>query len=195
MVVPLVRAIATAAAGATCLSSILLLDLRYVDHPDLLEHGVFDEAAHLLTAGMIAIALGAIRVPVRVAALLLGSIAIDIDHIPLILGMTDAPAGTSRPESHSLIPVIVLLLGAALDRRHRATWSSAALGVAAHLFRDLGTGTVLLGWPVSDRPIGISYESYIWGAMVLIPAAVCRTMFRHSTSRAPTVSSTAAGCT
>jgi len=185
------RAIGAMAVGAGGLVAIVVVDHVLLGDQALLQHGFYDEVAHLITGAIVAVALWALRVPVRGLAVLAGTVAIDLDHVPLILGIIHAPVGTSRPESHSLAPVALLLVVALLHRRRRALWLSFALGIGSHLLRDLGTGTVLLAWPLSVRPISVPYHSYITIMVALVTAAAVRAVAARPSTvpgrRAPVV--------
>src|SRR6266480_3929782 len=85
----------------------------------LLSTGLLDEVAHLATAALGLMVLAClVDAPRRFyVAALVASVAIDIDHIPLYLGLGD-PA--QRPVTHSLSTVAVFAVGGAASRRHRA---------------------------------------------------------------------------
>lgn len=129
-----------------------------------------DEPAHVATALLFLAVLGqnvARRywVPVAVAA-----VAIDVDHVPAALGWYFLTEGTSRPYTHSLLTlVVVLVIAAALRKQARYTGLAVLLGLAAHLFRDLATGKVALFWPLSDYGFHLPY---IWYAAAILFAAL-----------------------
>ncbi|MGH2559088.1 MAG: metal-dependent hydrolase [Thermomicrobiales bacterium] len=158
--------------GSLALIAIVLLDRGVVGHRPLVVHGIGDEGAHALTACLWIVGAGVAGVRVVPLAALLGATVIDLDHIPLILDWTSSPPGTSRPETHSLIVLGLLLLLAGWDRSRRMWWGSAALGVASHLWRDLGTGAVVLWWPYSSRAVGIPYGVYLVGVAAVFVGAV-----------------------
>jgi inner membrane protein len=148
-----------AAAAAVVLASDLLVRLREWPRPIA---GLFDETAHLAT-GVALLAASPRPVPRRHAAgVLAGSVLLDVDHVPEVFGKDLLRNGDSRPVPHSL-PIPALL---ARDRRTRAV----AVGVAAHLVRDLATGNgVQLLWPLTRRVYAIPYAAY---AALLAGAAV-----------------------
>lgn len=135
-----------------------------------------DWIAHLLTTALIVWGLvPGMRNRVLVPALI-ASVAIDIDHIPGRLGYGWLTAGTSRPYTHSLTTVVVLLLCAGLVRHARAPLLGVALGVASHLWRDLAEPVhagVALVWPISDGPCEVAQTVYLGSlaALALIAAA------------------------
>ena len=62
-------------------------------------------------------------------AALIASVAIDLDHIPLYLGLLGNYA--QRPVTHSLSTVAVFVVAAAVSRRHRAVLAGVATGAGA----------------------------------------------------------------
>ena len=69
--------------------------------------GIVDWIGHLAT-GVVLIAL--LRPPRRMAAaILVFSVVIDVDHLPLELGSDILTAGTPRPYTHSLLTLLVVL--------------------------------------------------------------------------------------
>jgi inner membrane protein len=135
-----------------------------------------DWIAHVLTTALIVWGLApGLRNRVLVPALV-ASVAIDVDHIPGRLGYDWLTAGTSRPYTHSLATVVVLLIGAGLVRSARAPLLGVALGVASHLWRDLAEPVhagVALVWPISDGRCEVPQAVYLGslGALALIAAA------------------------
>jgi len=131
---------------------------------------LLDWTDHLLTTLFI---VWALKPPVserQLVPALLASVVIDVDHVPGELGSHILTVGTSRPYSHSLTTVAMLLVLAAARRDWGAWESGAALGVASHLWRDLaeprGSGVALF-WPVSDRTITTPAAAYLISIAVL----------------------------
>ncbi len=126
--------------------------------------GPLDETAHLLTALLLLQALPPRwRAKIMVPALI-GSVAIDLDHIPGYLGYNFLTVGTPRPYTHSLLTPLLLLALALAVRRHRAVFLGLALGVMLHFFRDLAEGNgsgVSLLWPFSDHAFSYSHTTYL----------------------------------
>jgi inner membrane protein len=116
----------------------------------LLSTGPLDEVAHLATAALGLMVLAClVDVPRRFyVAALVASVAIDIDHIPLYLGLL--PDNGQRPVTHSLATVAVVAGAAAVSRRHRAVLAGAATGLVLHFARDIAEGPpgVRLLWPL-----------------------------------------------
>jgi hypothetical protein len=85
----------------------------------ILTGGALDEGAHLAAGALGLLALSCfIDAPRRFyVAGLIASVAIDLDHIPMYLGVGNPD---QRPVTHSLTTVAVVILAAALSRRHRA---------------------------------------------------------------------------
>ena len=117
----------------------------------VLASGALDEVTHLATGALGLLALSCfIDVPRRFyVAGLIASVAIDLDHIPLYLGLGN-PA--QRPVTHSLTTVLVVVVAAALSRRHRAVLVGAATGLLIHFARDIAEGPpgVRMLWPLSN---------------------------------------------
>lgn len=132
--------------------------------------GALDEPAHLLTAVLL---LGALSrwLTGRVARwALVGSVALDLDHVPLYLGWESIAAPGDRPVTHSLTTVVLLLAATTTVPALRAAVLGLALGVGIHLVRDLATGPgVPLGWPLSDQSLTVPYQLYV---LVLMAAAL-----------------------
>jgi inner membrane protein len=167
--------------AALIVATVLLVvaDQAYEHAGDsLVPGGLLDETAHVLTMLLVLWAL-APRASVRRVFLpaLAASVAIDADHIPGYLGSDWLTAGTSRPYTHSLLVVAIILTVALPAGRRRVVVLAVALGVAVHLWRDLsetGSGVALL-WPWSDRAFALSHSSYLvaMAVVVLIDAVRC----------------------
>lgn len=156
------------------------------------EIGVLDEPAHLATAGLLLLALvlfGRRVVPVPfLAAALVASVALDLDHIPQYLGWNGLTDGAARPYTHSLFTLVaVLLVAVAADRHALQVALGAAFGVGAHLFRDLATGSgVVLLWPASSTTVRIPYLIYAAGLVSVASAVAILSLtcaHRRSTAR------------
>jgi len=93
--------------------------------------GPIDEVAHLSTAALgLLVLICFIDAPRRFyVAALIASVAIDLDHIPLYLGLLGNYA--QRPVTHSLSTVAVFVVAAAVSRRHRAVLAGVATGAGA----------------------------------------------------------------
>jgi hypothetical protein len=152
--------------------AITSLDLTVVGSSHLVLHGLADETAHALFAWICIVTARSAGVAISAPEAILGALMIDLDHVPLLLHLAQPPDGSTRPFSHSLSSVAVLLGITVIDVRRRQFWGSVALGVGSHLFRDLARGHVLLWWPLSSHPVGISYESYalVTGTLILTVA-------------------------
>lgn len=145
--------------------------------------GPLDEVAHLLTTLLLLWAIG--RVPLRVMiAALVASVAIDLDHVPGRLGVDWLTAGTPRPYTHSLLTIVVVLGAAAIWSRRRAILAGVALGLAAHIFRDVTAegGGVSLLWPWSDRGFSTTHWSFVTVMVVVVGVDAWRCR-RRSTPR------------
>jgi inner membrane protein len=144
-------------------------------------YGFVDEPAHLATCAVLLLAVSAIaagRPPMRFAgAALIATVAIDVDHLPGLLGSHLITGGLPRPYSHSIALVVVLIgLGVALRRvDRRLVMLGLAFGVSAHLIRDLATGPgVPLLWPLSDSVVTMPYAVYA-AVLSVVPLAATLT--------------------
>jgi inner membrane protein len=125
----------------------------------ILDTGLIDEFAHLATGALGLLALACfIDVPRRFyAAGLIASVAIDLDHIPLYLGLLGNEK--QRPVTHSLATVIVVAGAALVSRRHRAVLAGTTTGLVIHFARDIAEGPpgVRMLWPLQDTAWTASY--------------------------------------
>lgn len=144
-------------------------------------YGFLDEPAHLATCGVLLLAISAIaggRPPLRfVGAALIATVAIDLDHLPGLLGSHLITAGLPRPYTHSIGLIAALIAVAANLKRdqQRQIALGLAFGVSAHLMRDLATGPgVPLLWPFSDSVVKMPYAVYS-AALLLVPLAAVLT--------------------
>jgi inner membrane protein len=125
----------------------------------LLSTGPLDEVAHLATAALGLMVLACfVDAPRRFyAAALAASVAIDLDHVPLYLGLLGDDG--QRPVTHSLATVVVFAVAAAASRRHRAVLAGVASGLVLHFARDIAEGPpgVRMLWPLDGRAWTASY--------------------------------------
>lgn len=140
--------------------------------------GLLDEPGHLVTAALVLLAaVGGRRLaaaPVFTVAALAGAVLIDIDHIPLYAGVPYIADHGSRPYSHSLTTVLVLLVLWLVTGRRWSVLAGAAAGVGLHLFRDVASGPgVMLYWPVSTDEVRIPHA---WYLALLLGIAVVATV-------------------
>jgi inner membrane protein len=134
--------------------------------------GPVDEVAHLCTAALGLLVLACfIDAPRRFyAAALIASVAIDLDHIPLYLGLLGNEG--ERPVTHSLSSVAVFAAAVAASRRHRAVLAGVATGLVLHFARDIAEGYpgVLVFWPLQDSSWMVGYR-WSLGMIVVLAAA------------------------
>jgi inner membrane protein len=123
-------------------------------------HGLADEVSNVLTAGIWIAAARKLGLPLAIAPGIIAAVLIDLDHVPDILGWFTPPDGTSRPVTHSLGTVLLVTAVALTWPMRRAAVAGAAMGLMAHLLRDLGTGTVLFWWPLSTARVSLTYDLY-----------------------------------
>ena len=123
--------------------------------------GLLDESAHLTTAALV---LGsAPRTVVRSVWpwVLVGSVAIDVDHLPLYAGVSGFRIDGGRPPSHSLAVALLLLAGAAIPAVRKPLLGLAG-GVMLHIVRDMATGPgVPLLWPLLAENFLLPYPVYV----------------------------------
>jgi LexA-binding, inner membrane-associated putative hydrolase len=178
----------------TCVSAIAAADLLIsLWKPPLGVQALLDEPAHaatgVLALGTLALALGtlALRVDLPVMlAVLGGSLLIDLDHVPALLGSDLLQHGTPRPYTHSLLTVVVVAAAVCVVPGHARKLSIAGvLALVLHLFRDMaepgGPGVALL-WPLSDRAYVLAYVWYAAALGLLVMFALTR---RIAAARAP----------
>jgi len=139
--------------------------------PSLPVAAVLDESAHLATAVLV---LSALRRPLPsalVVGMLFGSVAIDVDHIPLVLGWHVLTEGTSRPYPHSWIsPAIAAAMSSRLPGRARIALQGVAVGFLIHFLRDAATGDgFALLWPFTSTSVRTPYWCY--AALLLMVGA------------------------
>lgn len=149
-------------AAAACLAVVAACDLLLsLWHPSLAGVGPVDEPAHLATALLCLLALGAGRTDWSLA-FLAATVAIDLDHLPAMLGHRGLSTDGPRPVTHSLATPLVLAVASGVTRgRPRALAAGAAGGVLVHLFRDVATGPgVPLLWPVTASDVTLPYPVY-----------------------------------
>ncbi len=134
--------------------------------------GPVDEVAHLSTAALGLLVLACfIAAPRRFyVAALIASVAIDLDHIPLYLGLLGDRV--QRPLTHSLSTVAVFVAAAAASRRHRAVLAGVATGLVLHFARDIAEGYpgVRVFWPVQHTSWMVSYRWFL-GMIVVFTVA------------------------
>lgn len=134
--------------------------------------GLLDEVAHLSTAALGLLVLACfVDTPGRFCVgALIASVAIDVDHIPLYLGLLGNPA--QRPLTHSLSAVAVFAAAAAASRRHRAVLAGVTAGLVLHFARDIAEGYpgVRVFWPLQDTSWLVSYRWFL-GMIVVFTVA------------------------
>ena len=135
----------------------------------LLSTGPLDEVAHLATAALGLLVLACfIDVPRRFyVAALVASVAIDLDHVPVYVGlMADQD---QRPFTHSLATAAVLAGAAAASRRYRAVLAGAAIGLLLHFARDIAEGSpgVRMLWPLQETAWTANYWWFLGMIIVL----------------------------
>jgi inner membrane protein len=169
----------SSAAVLTCLAAIAAADLLIrLWEPPVGVQALLDEPAHaatgLLALGMLALA---VDLPV-VLAVLGGSVLIDLDHVPALLGSDLLQHGTPRPYTHSLLSVVVVAGAISVVPGHaRKLLIVGVLALGLHFFRDMaepgGPGVALL-WPFSNRAYSLGYVWYAAALGLLVTVAFTR---------------------
>ncbi len=140
--------------------------------------GALDDTAHLLTAALILAAVGVGRIGRLLPWALLGSVLIDLDHVPLYTFAPDFVVG-GRPPTHSLVtPAVLLGLAVVVPWR---PWIAGGLAIGAclHFVRDIATGPgVALFWPLSSTAVRIDHRWYL-GILVAAAAAATWRLAPH----------------
>jgi membrane-bound metal-dependent hydrolase YbcI (DUF457 family) len=188
-------------AAAVLVGAVVSIDLLWSlleGSTGALAYGLVDEPAHLATCAIVLLCAVALSGRRPAAAFLAGALAasvlIDLDHLPGYLGSQALEGTLPRPYTHSAATVLVLAaLGLAARRRDlRALGLGVALGVSAHLLRDLATGPgVSLLWPVSEVPIRMPYAVYAGALVTMILAVNARGVGALSARRAMRLALTA----
>ena len=177
------------ALGCTLFLLILLID-RWMSggHHMLLALGVADETANLSTMLIFLLTLPNLRNAGFVLGCVAGSVAIDVDHIPLYLGSDVLTADTNRPLTHSLLTIgIVLILALATSGRVRAFCVGLAVGLGAHFWRDMATSTagVPLLWPVDATGFTLPYPLYAVATLVALLVPFATSLVAQEKQRGP----------
>lgn len=122
-----------------------------------------DWPAHVATAALVLAAAPRKLAPETAAWALAGSVAIDVDHVPLYLGLDKVAGDDQRPLSHSLTTTALLFAGSRLARgRRRTALTGLAVGTLLHFVRDVGTGPgVPLLWPLTRRNLRVPYAAHL----------------------------------
>ena len=127
----------------------------------ILAGGALDEVAHLATGALGLLALSCfIDAPRRFyMAGLIASVAIDLDHIPMHLGVGNP---NQRPATHSLATILVVVVAAALNCRHRAVLACRRPGCWSFRPRHRrGAPGVRMLWPLQDIAWTASFRWFL----------------------------------
>jgi hypothetical protein len=140
--------------------------------------GMLDEPAHLATVVIILAAFGWWFGRWFVIGAVIGSVAIDLDHIPAYLGVHFLSRGTPRPYTHSLATVLILgLVAVAVRGRWGEALLGAGLGLLGHFLRDMSEprqSGVAVFWPISNTGIRLPYAVYAAAIVALALIALVR---------------------
>lgn len=168
------------------LAALCALDaVQFARHWPVPVVGLLDEPAHLLTTWLIGTAVLGSRPawPRLLPWALAGSVVIDVDHLPVYLWSAPIALPGSRPLTHSLATVAVLLVVAAAARRVRTAALGLSVGVALHLVRDGATGPgIPLLWPIDPSDVLVPYAIYLAVLALATVVAVLRAKERDPVS-------------
>jgi inner membrane protein len=163
-------------AAFACLAVVAAADLVLSrKRPPWLLVGVFDEPAHLATAGVL---LANLNPPSGewAAGFIAGAALPDLDHVPLALSRVHPNVDDPRPVTHCLLAAAPLFAAAQLQPpgARRDALAGAAAGTLAHFARDLAVGTgVALLQPLTERSFKVPYPLYV-GALAALAARAAR---------------------
>jgi membrane-bound metal-dependent hydrolase YbcI (DUF457 family) len=138
--------------------------------PDLLLAGALDETAHLATTLLVCGQADQRHPPIVAAGVSVGSVLIDIDHIPLVLLNHPLESAEDRPVTHSMLTLLMTaFLARSTEPRIRLALNSLLMGTLCHFIRDLATGGIPMFWPASRTLIKVPYVAYVGliGGLVL----------------------------
>jgi inner membrane protein len=164
------------AAALGCLATVLAADWVILRRrPRWILSGVFDEPAHVATAGLVLLNLPR-RSDRWSGGFLVGSILPDVDHVPLALSRVHPDIDDPRPATHCLLAIAPLALAAMCTRWAPREYSAgAAAGALAHFARDLAVGTgVPLLQPLDGHSVRVPYPVYAVAVVVLAARAAWR---------------------
>jgi membrane-bound metal-dependent hydrolase YbcI (DUF457 family) len=134
--------------------------------------GLFDVPAHVATGCLV---LLNVNHPSRAwaAGVLAGSVAPDIDHVPLALRDEHPTADEPRPATHCLAAVAPLALAARLA--DSSVLAGAVAGALVHFARDAATGPgAPLLRPISRVHVRLPYAAYA----AAVGALAARTLWK-----------------
>ena len=148
--------------------------------------GPVDEVSHLATAALGLLVIDCFVVlPRRTwVAALVASVAIDLDHIPSYLW---AGPEASRPVTHSMASVVVVVLAAWLIPRYRAVLVGVAIGLVLHFARDITEGVpgVRVLWPLRQDSWTGNRIEFIAIVLALLAVRLTWTALGRTSRRAP----------
>jgi membrane-bound metal-dependent hydrolase YbcI (DUF457 family) len=131
--------------------------------------GALDELAHVASTVLLANGLRAPGDAPFVIGAVLGSVALDADHVPSVFGHPVKGTDSERPFTHSWPALAAAGFIAVRMRGQRGRLVRGfACGLASHLFRDFASGQhsgTPFGWPLSRRNLSLPRWCYL-GALL-----------------------------
>jgi len=129
--------------------------------PGIVASGLLDESAHVITARLVIGPRLAFLDSSFAAGVLIGSVLIDVDHVPLLLLKLPMDSAEDRPVSHSLlVPILVGAISTTTRGRVQSALLGVATGTLCHFMRDLSCGGIPAYWPFTRRLIAVPYAVY-----------------------------------
>jgi len=141
-----------------------------------------------MTGVLVLAALPRARGRAFAVGLLAGSVLVDLDHIPKLLGIDWISQGTPRPYGRSLLTLVILAVLICTWQARRPLLFGALAGVAVHFGRDLGdqASGMPLFWPFSDSAYNVPHWIYLAAMGVVGAIALIRTRQGRYATRSPT---------
>lgn len=173
-------------------AALLILLIREIDAQpgteSVLTHGPLDATGHIVTGLMIGVGIRALRLPIPIWSVLIGSIVLDVGHLLSSRDILETVTGSSRTGTHSALALIVIASVGFLDQRRANVWLGIAIGGLTHLWRDMGTGTVPLLWPFDLTVDGTTFSRYmialVGGSLAMIGSGLLLDIYRQASEQA-----------
>jgi hypothetical protein len=158
---PLLRAATFISAVLVSVGFIYALEVIEPHSNPLRYHALFETAGHLMTALVVALGIKAMRLPIPTWSILAGGLLPDLGYILVVADVLPSVEGSSRNGSHALAPIVLVASVGFVHQTRAGIWLGVAIGALSHVWRDMGTGTVPLMWPLTDTVYGTSFNRYL----------------------------------
>jgi hypothetical protein len=143
--------------------------------PRLPVAAILDESAHVATT---LILLGPVQSPSCLAfpiCAMVGSVIVDLDHVPAVLRHHPLRTAEDRPVTHSL-PTLGLVYAMTTTTSAHPAWLGLSVGATSHFIRDIGTGGLPFLWPVRRDLFRV--KPYVY--TLLLATLACRTTAKRT---------------